>query len=170
MIDLMKKTIFMGLGAASYAADHVKSFVDELEKKGKISREEAEKLARELAAKTSDHVKALASQLEEEGKLTKEEIEKFALGVANKTAEQMKSLVEDLEKKGKLSTEEAETYAREAKEKADSSRYELEARFHTFIGDLVKKLNLVTRTEFDALAEKVAALESDLTKMKNGCC
>ena len=164
MIDLFKKTLLIGIGAASLTAEHVKSLVEDLQKQGKLSREEAEKLAREMAIKTSDQVKALAAKLEEEGKLTREEIEKFAMDMAAKTSENIKKLAEELKDKGKISKEDAERFAREAVSKAETIRTDIEVRFADILADLIHRLKLVTREEFDAMEARVKALEEKLNQ------
>lgn len=160
MIDLFRKTFFMGLGAASLTADHLKALVDDLQKSGKLSRDEAEKLAREMAIKTSEHVKNLAVELEAEGKLSKEEIEKFAMEMAAKTSESIKKMADELKEKGKLTKEDAEAFAKEASARADVVKTEIETRFNDLTTEIVKRLRLATREELDALTARVEALEN----------
>lgn len=164
MYDLFKKTMLVGLGAAAVTAEHVKTLVDDLQKQGKITREEAEKLAREMAIKTSEHVKIVTAELEEEGKLTREEIEKFAMEMAAKTSEHIKTLAQDMKAKGKLSKEDAESFVKEASTRADKVKAEVEARLKDLAEEVLKRLNLVRREEYDALAARVAALEEKLSK------
>ncbi len=164
MIDLFRKTVLMGIGAASLTAEQVKSFVGDLEKQGRLSREEAEKLAREVAQKTSDHVKTLAAELEEEGRLTKDEIERFARDMALKTSENIKVFVEDMKNKGRITREEAENLTEEAVSRTEQARKELEERVCTFVAELQKKFNMVSRADFDALAARVEKLEEELSR------
>lgn len=166
MIDLFKKTLLVGLGAATLTAEHVKGLVDDLQKQGKITREEAEKLAREMAVKTSEHVKIVAAELEEEGKLTREEIEKFAMEMASKTSEHIKTLAQELKAKGSLSKEDAEKFVKDASARAETVKVEVENRIKDLAEEVTKRLKLVNREEFDALAARVAALEEALKASK----
>lgn len=50
MLDLLKKTIFAGIGAAVVTKDRVEKTLSELVEQGKITRDEAEKMAEKIAA------------------------------------------------------------------------------------------------------------------------
>lgn len=50
MLDLLKKTIFAGIGAAVVTKDRVEKTLNELVEQGKITRDEAQKMAEKIAA------------------------------------------------------------------------------------------------------------------------
>ena len=51
MLDSIKTTILAGLGAATFAQEKLKSTIDELVKKGELSREQGEKILALLVEK-----------------------------------------------------------------------------------------------------------------------
>ncbi|MEN8188676.1 MAG: hypothetical protein ABFS19_02425 [Thermodesulfobacteriota bacterium] len=69
MIDLIKKAMFMGLGAASLTKEKVEEVAREFVDKGKLSQQEGEKLVDELMKKSDqakDDLKEQVSQKVEE--------------------------------------------------------------------------------------------------------
>lgn len=50
MLDLLKKTIFAGIGAAVVTKERVEKTLNELVEQGRITRDEAERMAEKIAA------------------------------------------------------------------------------------------------------------------------
>ena len=64
MIDLLKKTIFTGIGLASLSREKVADLAKSLSENLKLSGEEGEKLAQELLDKSSEAQKDLNEKIQ----------------------------------------------------------------------------------------------------------
>lgn len=90
MLELLKKTVFAGIGAAVTTKDRVESLLQDLVKQGKLSRDEAERMAEKIAAdgraefeRTKEEVSKNLSQLLGRDKLVGEdEFRKLELRVS----------------------------------------------------------------------------------------
>jgi len=59
MFDLIKKSVLMGLGAITLTKEKVEQIVDELIKKGELTKGERSKAVRDLLTKVQEQEKAL---------------------------------------------------------------------------------------------------------------
>lgn len=64
MIELIKKAVYTGMGAASLTKDKLDEFSRELINVGKISEQEGEKLVNELRKKADESKESLRQQTE----------------------------------------------------------------------------------------------------------
>ena len=85
MLDIIKKSIYLGLGAATATKEKVESIVDELIEKGQLSRDEKVGAVRDILDKIekeekeiSDRIKsAVEKAVKEIGLATKNDIQKL---------------------------------------------------------------------------------------------
>ncbi len=90
MLDLFKKTIFAGIGAAVTTKEKVESMLQEMVEQGKLTRDEAERMAEKIAAdgkeefeRTKHEIKDNLSRMFAKDKLVKEdEFRKLELRVS----------------------------------------------------------------------------------------
>lgn len=54
MLELFKKTVFAGIGAAVITKDRIESMLQEMVEQGKITRDEASRMAEKIAAEGRD--------------------------------------------------------------------------------------------------------------------
>jgi polyhydroxyalkanoate synthesis regulator phasin len=64
--EILDKLVMFGLGAASATAEGVSKFVDEMVRRGEMSRPEAERLARRVAESAQEAQEALRQRMREE--------------------------------------------------------------------------------------------------------
>ena len=65
MIELIKKVMFTGLGAASLTKEKIEEIGRDFIEQGKLSRQEGEKLVDELRAKAEESKQEIKKQIEE---------------------------------------------------------------------------------------------------------
>lgn len=63
MFDLIKKGVLMGLGAATLTKEKAEQFVDELVKKGELSKDERPKVVQDLLDKAEEQEKELYDKI-----------------------------------------------------------------------------------------------------------
>lgn len=63
MSDFLEKTMLAGLGALHVTKEQIEKWIDELVEKGKITREEAPKMFKDLMAKAEENKKALETKI-----------------------------------------------------------------------------------------------------------
>ena len=66
MLDALRTTIFASLGVITLAQEKLKACIDDLVRKGDLSREQGEKVVTLLAAKGKDGTKDAAEKLSQE--------------------------------------------------------------------------------------------------------
>jgi len=64
--DILDKVLMFGLGAATATADGISKFVDEMVKRGEMSRPEAEQFTRKVTERAEGARDALKSKIREE--------------------------------------------------------------------------------------------------------
>jgi len=63
MADFFEKTLLAGLGALHVTKEQIEKWIDELVEKGKVTKEEAPKLFKDLMAKAEENKKALETKI-----------------------------------------------------------------------------------------------------------
>lgn len=66
MFDLIKKGVLMGLGAATLTKEKAEQFVDELVKKGELSKDERPKVVQDLLDKAEEQEKELYDKISDQ--------------------------------------------------------------------------------------------------------
>lgn len=93
MIDLIKKTMYMGLGLAEMTREKVEEISKELVKKGEISEKEGRDLAEELVRKAASAKKSLETQVD---KLVKQALDRLKVATKDDLAAVEKKLSEKI--------------------------------------------------------------------------
>jgi len=83
VIDIIERTLMVGLGAASITIERIQAVADEFVKRGQLSKEEGKQLVEDLASRSKDEAKSvlrtadsgLQSAYRELGLSTKRELE-----------------------------------------------------------------------------------------------
>lgn len=86
------------------------------------------------------------------------------VGLAATATEKIETTVDDLIEKGKISDKEGKKIVDDFIQTSDKKRDEFEGKFKKATEEVVARFNYVKKTEFDALAKKVAKLEKELKK------
>ena len=95
MLDIIKKSIYLGLGAATITKERVEKLADELIEKGQLSKEEKAKTVKDIMDKIEKEEKEIQKKVK---KTVNEALE--TVGVATqKDIEQLKRRLTKLEKK-----------------------------------------------------------------------
>jgi len=103
MIDLLRKILVAGIGAAVLTREKVEGLVDELVKRGEIASKEGPKLVKELLKESQKAKKELEEKIEE---ATQKTLKKLRLATRAEI-EELKVKLEKLEKKiGKMEEKE----------------------------------------------------------------
>ncbi len=74
MLDIIKKSIYLGLGAATVTKEKVESLVDELIEKGQLSKEQKTGAVQEILDNLEKKEKAVSRQVKEEIRKAIEEV------------------------------------------------------------------------------------------------
>ena len=91
MLDIIKKSIYLGLGAASVTKEKVESLIDELIEKGQLAKEEKPKIVQEIL----DRIEKEEKEVLEKIKIyVREAVE--SIGIS--TQEDIKKLREQIQK------------------------------------------------------------------------
>ena len=94
MLDIIKKSIYLGLGAATITKERVEKLADELIEKGQLSKEEKAKTVKDIMNKIEKEEKEIQKKVK---KAVDETLE--TVGIATKKdIEQLKKRVTKLEK------------------------------------------------------------------------
>ncbi|NPV26392.1 MAG: polyhydroxyalkanoate synthesis regulator [Firmicutes bacterium] len=95
MIDLLRKTLYMGLGALYMTKEKAEQLVEDLVKKGEVSTDEAKTLISELIQKGEQQKEELAQFIR--GEMEKR---RFDLGlVTKKDLERLEQRIKELEER-----------------------------------------------------------------------
>ena len=95
MLDIIKKSLYLGLGAASLTKERAEKLVDELIEKGQLSKDEKAKAVKELLNKIEKDEKEITEKIKTVAKEAAD-----AIGVATQNdIENLKNRVTELEKK-----------------------------------------------------------------------
>ena len=95
MLDIIKKSIYLGLGAASVTKEKVEGLLDELIKKGQLSKDEKSKAIKEIMDKVEKEEKEILKKIKT---VVKEAAD--TVGVATqKDIDSLKKRVKELESK-----------------------------------------------------------------------
>ena len=95
MIEFIRRGILLGLGALSLTHEKAKAFVDEMVKRGEVTREEGGRLVDEILDKVKEQEKAITEKISVE---IRKAID--SLGVASKEdVARLEKRIEDLSKK-----------------------------------------------------------------------
>ena len=86
------------------------------------------------------------------------------IGLALKTKDEVENLAEDLIKQGKLSETEGKKFLEEIKGKYEDSQKKLEKRVEKTVQELLKKANLVTSDELNALKKEIRELKKAVSE------
>ena len=86
------------------------------------------------------------------------------IGLALKTKDEVENLAEDLIKQGKLSETEGKKFLEEIKGKYEDSQKKLEKRVEKTVKELLKKGNLVTSDELNALKKEIRELKKAVSE------
>ncbi|MBN2011436.1 polyhydroxyalkanoate synthesis regulator [candidate division KSB1 bacterium] len=95
MIDLLKKTLFFGIGAAEMTKDKVETLVDELIKKGEVAKDQRAKTVQDFLGRVEKSEKALMKKIEIE---VEKAITKMHIAT-QKDVEKLEKRIASLEKK-----------------------------------------------------------------------
>ncbi|MCX8052288.1 MAG: hypothetical protein N3B12_00630 [Armatimonadetes bacterium] len=66
MIDLLKKTLAFGMGAAAYSAEKIKQFADDMVARGEMTTEEAGKFVDDMMKRAEDEKRAVQDWMREQ--------------------------------------------------------------------------------------------------------
>jgi len=95
MFDLFKKTVLMGLGAMTITKEKAEDIVDELIKKGELTKDNRSKAVHDLLEKAEEQEKAILDKISDE---VNKSIEK--LGIPTKQDfERLEKKIDELKKK-----------------------------------------------------------------------
>jgi polyhydroxyalkanoate synthesis regulator phasin len=95
MLDIIKKSLYLGLGVASVTKEHAESLVDELIEKGQLSKDEKSKAIKDIFDKIEKEEKEVQKKIQ---KVVKEVLDK--VGVATqKDIENLQKRIKKLEAK-----------------------------------------------------------------------
>ena len=86
------------------------------------------------------------------------------IGLALKTKDEVENLAEDLIKQGKLSETEGKKFLEEIRDKYEDSQKKLEKRVEKTVTELLKKANLVTADELNALKKEIRELKKAVSE------
>ncbi len=65
MIDIIKKSIYLGLGAATVTKEKIDSLVDELVEKGQLKKEDKPKAVQDILDKIEEEEKELKTKIDD---------------------------------------------------------------------------------------------------------
>jgi polyhydroxyalkanoate synthesis regulator phasin len=99
MFDLIKKTIFTGIGLAGLTKNKVEKLAKELAKKGKLSEKEGKKLLDDFLKKSEKARKDVEGQIERVVKNTMKKMHLFTREDMLKLTKRIKKLEETLKDK-----------------------------------------------------------------------
>jgi len=94
MIDLMKKSMLTGIGAAILTKEKIEEIANDFVERGKLSEQEGEKIVQEMLSKTEESKRELKKQIEQ---MIKTALGKMQLASA-KDIEEMRAEIKALRK------------------------------------------------------------------------
>ena len=86
------------------------------------------------------------------------------IGLALKTKDEVENLAEELIKQGKLSETEGRKFLEELRDKYEDSQKKLEKRVEKTVKELLKKADLVTADELNALKKEIRELKKAVSE------
>ncbi len=86
------------------------------------------------------------------------------IGLALKTKDEVENLAEELIKQGKLSETDGRKFLEELRDKYEDSQKKLEKRVEKTVTELLKKANLVTADELNALKKEIRELKKAVSE------
>ncbi len=86
------------------------------------------------------------------------------IGLALKTKDEVENLAEELIKQGKLSETDGRKFLEELRGKYEDSQKKLEKRVEKTVTELLKKANLVTADELNALKKEIRELKKAVSE------
>lgn len=95
MLDLIKKSIYLGLGAATATKEKIESLVDELIEKGQLSKDKKTEAVKEIFEKIEKEEQAIYDKVK---KTVKETVDNIGIAT-KKDLDSLKTKIEELEKK-----------------------------------------------------------------------
>ncbi len=95
MLDIIKKSIYLGLGFATATKEKVETLVDELIEKEQLAKDEKSKAVRDILDKIEKGEKEFKQKISEE---VKEAMSNLGLAT-QKDIDELKGMITDLEKK-----------------------------------------------------------------------
>ena len=95
MIDIIKKSIYLGIGAASVTKDKVESLIDELIEKGQLKQEEKTKTMQDILDRLKEEEHKITSKI----KQTVENVIRDTGIPTQKDLDEIKKKLAELEKK-----------------------------------------------------------------------
>jgi poly(hydroxyalkanoate) granule-associated protein len=87
-----------------------------------------------------------------------------SLGVLTLTREKVEQFVEELVKKGEVARKDQPKFVKSLIEKGKNARTELEQIVEKVTKNVLRKLDIPTRSDMDALAKKIEKLEKKMKK------
>ncbi len=93
MIELLKRTLLAGIGAAALTKEKIEGLVDELVKKGEIASKEGPKLVKELLEKSQEAKRELEEKVDE---ATQKALQKMKIAT-KADIDELKAKLEELE-------------------------------------------------------------------------
>jgi len=95
MLDLIKKSIYLGLGAATVSKEKIESLVDELIEKGQLSKDKKTEAVKEIFEKIEKEEKEIKTKIDN---TVTETMKKIGI-VAKSEYDNLLKRVEELERK-----------------------------------------------------------------------
>ena len=95
MLDIIKKSIYLGLGAATLTKEKIESLVDELIEKGQLTKDDKPKAVQDILDKIENEEKEIQKKIDD---TVKETMNKIGI-VAKSDYDTLIKRVEELEKK-----------------------------------------------------------------------
>lgn len=89
-----------------------------------------------------------------------------SMGIALMTREKARELGNKIAKEAKLSETEGKQFVDELLKRVDETRHSLEKTVTQYVDTAMKKVHLVSKTDYDALEKRVATLEKKYEKDK----
>jgi polyhydroxyalkanoate synthesis regulator phasin len=86
------------------------------------------------------------------------------LGAFSVTKDKAKEIVDELVEKGKITAEEAPKFLKDVIAKAEEGKKELELRIQKGTEEALKKLNVASKSEIEALDKKLDLILKELRK------
>jgi len=95
MLDLIKKSIYLGLGAATVTKEKIETLIDELVEKGQLTKDDKPKVVQDIFDKIEKEEKEIKTKIDS---TVKETMNKIGI-VAKSDYDILLKRVEELEKK-----------------------------------------------------------------------
>jgi polyhydroxyalkanoate synthesis regulator phasin len=88
------------------------------------------------------------------------------IGALTLSEERARAVVEELMEQGKVSKEEGQALVKEMREKAETSRKEWEAKMRDAVQDGLRRIDVVVRSDYEALEKKVEELSARIKALE----